>query len=274
MEVQEGSLTLSNIISSVSFGLTSLLAVIIVLALGYLANRASNMAIENYMRREHIDNHIIKTSKKISAYAIYGLTIVAVLGVIGVPATALGTVVGLLGLGLSFAMRNVIENFISGIFLLVNQEFKIGDQIEVDGHAGVIEDIQIRASEIRTFDGRQVIVPNSKLFSNIVTNYTAYSKRRFEVIVGIGYEDDIRKAREIALEVLNESDYVEEDPDPQVLVDSLDDSSVNLKLRGWTRPQRSDVLKSSSEVANEVKDRFEEEGINIPFPIRTVQMED
>lgn len=246
----------------------------VVIIVGWAANKASNILIERDIKRRHGDRHVIKTSKRISAYAIYSLTAVALLGVFGVPLSALGTMVGLIGLGLSFALKDMIANFISGLLIMINRPFKIGDQIEVSGEAGTVQDIKIRASEIKTYDGRKVIVPNSTLYSTTVINNTAYDERRFEVIVGVSYDDNVERAKELAMETLEEAEMTEDVPEPQVLVDELGGSSVNLKLRGWTKPSKANMVKSASEVTQLVKAKYDEEGIDIPYPIRTVYMEE
>lgn len=239
---------------------------------GWIANKISNILIRRGVRRRGGDQHASETAKKVSAYLIYSLTIVAILGAFGVPPSALGTVVGLIGLGLSFALKDIIANFISGLLIMIGRPFKIGDQIAVAGEEGTVQDIQVRATEIMTFDGRKIIVPNSKLYSDIVINNTAYDLRRFEVIVGIGYDEDVEKSKSAAMEVLDEAETVESEPEPQVLVNELGGSSVNLKLRGWTSSERAGLVKASSEVTQNVKSRFDEEGIDIPYPIRTVYM--
>lgn len=248
-------------------------AAVVVLA-GFLVNKASNLVIERYVTRRGGDTHAAKSAKKVSAYIIYPLTFVAVLGVFGVPLSALGTAVGLIGLGISFALKDMIANFISGILILINRPFKIGDQIRVSGEEGTLQDIRLRASDIRTYDGRKVIVPNSVLYNNVVINDTAYDQRRFNVLVGIGYDDDIEEAKDLALESLREAEGVEEEPEPQVLVEDLGDSSVNLKLRAWTKPSRANMVAVSSDVTQLVKQKYDEAGIDIPYPIRTVFMED
>lgn len=259
--------------ANLSIGLTTLIEVTVIMALGFLANRGSNILIERAIKRRGGDEHSAKTAKRLSAYLIYSFALILVLGALGVPPSALGTIVGLIGLGLSFALRDIIANFISGVLIMINRPFKIGDQIKVGGEEGTIRDIQIRASEIKTYDGRKLIVPNSDLYNKTVINNTAYDQRRFEVIVGIGYDEDIKAAKEAAQDVLEEAEGVEAEPEPQVLVDALDDSSVNLKLRGWTRPSRANMVKAGSDVSQKVKERYDEEGIDIPFPIRTVYMD-
>lgn len=247
------------------------LAVLVALA-GYIANKVSNIFIQRAVESRGGDKHAAVTGKKISAYVIYSLTFVALLGVFGVPLTSLGAVVGLIGLGLSFALKDMIANFISGVLILANGEFKIGDQIKVAGEEGTITDIRVRATDVKTYDGRKVIVPNSKLYSDVVVNNTAYDERRFEVIVGIGYDEDIEKAKKLAIESLEEAEGVELEPEPQVLVSELGGSSVDLKLRGWTKPTKANMVKSSSQVTQKVKEKYDEVGIDIPYPIRTVYM--
>lgn len=245
-----------------------------VLVLAYIANKISNRGIDRAVESRSGSKHASATGKKLSSYVIYSLGLVGLLGVFGVPLTALGTAVGLIGLGISFALKDIIANFISGIFIMINRPFKIGDQIKVEGEEGTVKDIQIRATEVKTYDGRKVIVPNSKLYSGTVINNTAYDERRFEVVVGIGYEEDIDNAKKLAEEALRESEGVETDPEPQVLVNELGGSSVDLKLRGWTKPSKANMVSSASEVTQLVKQKYDAEGIEIPYPIRTVYMED
>lgn len=244
-----------------------------IIAAGYIGNKLVKRVIKRSVGTE-VDEHVYKTASKISSFSIYGLTFIALLGVYNVPLGSLATLVGLLGLGLSFAMQDMIANFISGIMILISRPFKIGDQIEAGGEEGTVQDIRIRATDIRTYDGRKVIIPNSKLYNDTIVNNTAYGSRRFEVVVGVGYDDDIKTAKEIAENALEDAEHVEADPEPQVLVNELGGSSVNLKLRGWTDTHKSNIVKASSELTHLIKDRYDEEGIDIPYPIRTIYMEE
>ncbi|MFB6242159.1 MAG: mechanosensitive ion channel family protein [Candidatus Nanosalina sp.] len=263
---------LTSFMPAVNFETLILAAAI--LAGGYVVNKISNVLISKSIEHREGDKHAKKSTKRLSAYIIYPLTFVAVLGVFGVPLSALGAAVGLIGLGLSFALQDIIANFISGILIMIGRPFQIGDQIEVSGEEGTIQDIRTRATEMKTYDGRKVIIPNSQLYSNTVVNNTGYGNRRFNVIVGISYDDDIKKAKELAEEVLEEAESVEDEPEPQVLVDELGGSSVNLKLRGWTDNRRANIVSGGSEVTQLVKEKYDDAGIDIPYPIRTVYMED
>lgn len=268
--------SMNNVLASAGLEIqaSTILTAVAVIVAAYIANKASNRMVNKAVKRRGGSVHASKTAKRLTAYVTYSLGLVALLGVFGVPMTALGTVVGLIGLGISFALKDIIANFISGIFILINRPFQIGDQIKVAGEEGTVQDIEIRATSIKTYDGRKVIVPNSQLYSGTVINNTAFDERRFEVIVGISYDDDIEKAKELAMDTLREAEGVEAEPEPQVLVNELGGSSINLKLRGWTKPSKANMVKSASEVTQLVKQKYDAEGIDIPYPIRTVYMEE
>ncbi len=229
--------------------------------------------VDRAVKRRDGDPHAAITAKKLTSYIIYPLTLIAVFGVFGFPITALAGALGLIGLGVSFALKDVIANFFSGILILTTRPFKVGDQISVGDEAGTVRDIKIRATDVKTYDGRKVIVPNSKLYNDVVVNNTAYDERRFDVVVGIGYDEDIESAKKQAMQALNDAEKVSDEHEPQVLVSELGESSVDLKLRGWTRPSRASLLAASSEVTQNVKEYYDNEGIDIPYPIRTVFME-
>jgi small-conductance mechanosensitive channel len=242
----------------------------VIVLLGFVADRLSNRAIQRAVERRGGDVHAARTAEKFSAYLIYSVAFLLVLGALGVPLESIGAALGLIGLGLSFALRNLIENVISGMLILINKPFKIGDQVQVDGFEGTVEDIRMRASDVKTYDGRRLIVPNSVLYNNIVVNNTAYGRSRFEVVVGISFDSDVKRARQLAEEALQQSDAVEEDPEPTAMVKQLGESSVELRLWGWASSVNEEQLRAAGEVVEEVKQRFEEEGVEIPYPIRTV----
>jgi len=263
---------LSGLVSAVS--VEQLILAGVVLTVTVIANFISDRMIDRAVRRRGGEKHAAKTAKKFSSYIIFSLGLLFVLGSLGLPLSSVGAAIGLIGLGISFALKDIMANFISGMFILISKPFKIGDQIEVEGYEGTIEDIRMRASDVRTYDGRRLIVPNSTLYNSIVVNNTAYGSRRFEVIVGVSYDSDIRKAREMAEKALQEASSVRGSPEPKVTVRELNDSSVDLRLWGWADSERADQVSAASEVTQLVKQKFDEDGIDIPFPIRTVMMEE
>ncbi|BBL78176.1 hypothetical protein RxyAA322_00300 [Rubrobacter xylanophilus] len=210
---------------------------------------------------------------RLAFFSVLTLGIVAFLGVAtGASVGRLFTGFGLLSVGLGFALKSPLENMFSGILTILFSPFRIGDEIEVNGYAGRVETISIHDTILRTFDGKRIAIPNAEVYLNAITNQTAYPDRRYDVLVGIHYDDDLRKALEIARHVLAETEGVRSLPQPLVLVGELGESSVNLILRFWSDPTMQNQFRIVSEVTANVKLAFDEAGITIPFPIRTLHI--
>jgi small-conductance mechanosensitive channel len=161
-----------------------------------------------------------------------------------------------------------VSNLISGIFLLSEKPIKIGDQINVDGIAGFVEDINILSTIVRTYDGLYVRLPNEKVFSSNITNYVAHVARRFEYVVGIRYSDDAERAIEIIKGLIEKHPFALKNPEPQVFVDNFGDSSVNIVVRIWAPSAVWYDVKM--EILWKIKKELEANGIQIPFPQRTL----
>ncbi len=189
-----------------------------------------------------------------------------------------GDLIQLLGISsvaIGFAFRDILQNFLSGILLLLTEPFKIGDQIVFGDFEGTVEDIQTRATTIKTYDGRRIVIPNGNLFTNPVTVNTAFDIRRLQYDVGIGYGDDIDRAKKLILEVIKGIEGVLTDPAPDVLVVDLADFSVNLRVRWWINPpRRRDALDLQDLVLMAVKKTLNENGIDLPFPTRQLLLHD
>ncbi len=188
-----------------------------------------------------------------------------------------GQLIQLLGIGsvaIGFAFHDILQNFLAGILLLLTEPFKIGDQIIVNQFEGTVEDVETRATTIKTYDGRRVVIPNAHLFTESVIVNTAFPVRRTEYRFGIGYGDDIAEAMRLVLEAMGEVDGVLERPAPDVLVAELGDFSVNLRARWWTDSVRSNVLHIQSNVIATIKERLLAHGIDLPFPTRQVLFHD
>ncbi|MBA3351337.1 MAG: mechanosensitive ion channel family protein [Blastocatellia bacterium] len=182
---------------------------------------------------------------------------------------------GISSVAIGFAFRDVLQNFLAGILLLLNEPFRVGDQIKMGDLEGTVEEIETRATMIRTYDNRRIVVPNAELFTNSVTVNTAYDKRRLEYDVGIGYGDDIERARPIILEAAASAKDVVSDPAPEVLVYEYGESTVNLRVRWWiVPPRRSDALDSRDQVLSAIKSALSSNGIDLPFPTRQILFHD
>ena len=184
-------------------------------------------------------------------------------------------VLGISSVAIGFAFRDILQNFLAGILLLVTQPFRIGDQIVAGTHEGTVEDIQTRATFIRTYDGRRVVIPNADLFTDTVVVNTAFEHRRLEYDVGIGYGDDVDRARGVILDAVRNTDGVLAQPAADVLLMDFAPSSVNLRVRWWIAPpKRADALDARDRVLTAVKRQLTAHGIDLPFPTQQILFHD
>ena len=185
------------------------------------------------------------------------------------PTVTPGSLIAGLGIGsvaLGFAFKDVLQNLFAGFLILLYRPFHIGDQIKIKEFEGAVEDISVRATKMKTYDGERVVIPNSELYMNAVLVRTAYPYRRTKVVVGIGYGDSIEEARETIMNVLRNTEGVLNEPAFDVNVVELADNSVNLKVLFWTDSVQSSVRKTSDRVVTGIKKALDEKGIDMPFP--------
>lgn len=195
-----------------------------------------------------------------------------------IPSFEPGDLVQLLGVSsvaIGFAFRDILQNFLAGILILLTEPFEIEDQIVFKGFEGTVENIQTRATTIRTYDGRRIVIPNAELFTNSVTVNTAFEQRRHEYDIGIGYGDDINKAKGLILEAVGSLDGVLAEPPPEALVVELADSTVNIRVRWWVSPpRRADEMASRDRVLAVLNDKLVSNGIDLPFPTQQILFHD
>ena len=220
-----------------------------------------------------LDTHAKRPLKKLLNALVLFVAISVAFGAAGFGnfLLALTTVAAAATLAIGFALQDVIKNFVSGIFIFVDRPFRIGDWIEWDDHAGVVEDISLRVTRVRTFDNELLTVPNGELMSGVIKNPVAKDQLRLKFVFGIGYDDDIDRATEIIVEEAERHEDILDAPAPTVRLIELGDSSVGLQSRIWiANPSRADFVKTRGEYVQTVKERFDEEGIDIPYPNRTI----
>jgi small conductance mechanosensitive channel len=181
---------------------------------------------------------------------------------------------GITSVAIGFAFKDILQNWLAGLLLLIRRPFLVGDEIVVNDFEGKVEWIETRATMIRTYDGRRVIIPNADVFTNAVTVNTAFPVRRSEYVVGIGYGDRIEEARTAVLAALADLEVVEHDPAPEVLVWELAGSSVNLKVRWWSESRRTNVVHVQATVVEAIKKALDRAGIDMPYPTQVVLLHD
>ncbi|MGF1569977.1 MAG: mechanosensitive ion channel family protein [Nodosilinea sp.] len=182
---------------------------------------------------------------------------------------------GISGVAIGFAFRDILQNFLAGILILLTEPFQIDDQIIFKEFEGTVENIETRATTIRTYDGRRIVIPNSELFTNSVLVNTAFENRRLEYDIGIGYGDDIETVKGLILEAVHDTDEVLPHPAPDVIVVDLAASTVNLRARWWVQPpRRADVLDRQDQVLMNIKNKLMANGVDMPFPTQQILFHD
>lgn len=197
--------------------------------------------------------------------------IVASLNQLGVDTTSLVAILGAAGLAIGLSLQDSLKNFAAGVMLLIFKPFKAGDYVEAGGESGTVLKIAIFTTTMLTPDNKEVIVPNGGIYSGNIINYSARPTRRVDMVFGIGYGDDLLKAKSLLEQMLTEDERILTDPAPQVAVGELGDSSVNFVVRPWAKT--SDFWGVKLDFTEKVKLRFDEEGISIPFPQMDVHVQ-
>ena len=250
---------------------------LIVYAIFHLAGRALRNIITRVATRHEQQHNVGLVLGRLVQGATMLLGVLVAL-VIAIPSFKPVQLVQLLGIGsvaIGFAFRDILQNFLAGILILLTEPFEINDQIIVGEHEGTVEAIETRATMIRTYDGRRVVIPNSSIFTEAVMVNTAFPKRRLQYDVGIGYGDTIEHAREIMLNTMRGTETVLDDPAPEALVVDLAGSWVTVRLRWWVDPPRKlDTMRSIDRVLTAVKRDLTAAGIDLPFPTQQVLLHD
>lgn len=203
------------------------------------------------------------------------IVLFVILGIWGVDLTGLLAGAGFMGIVIGLAAQETLGNVLSGLLMMFSRPFEIGDWIEVTDYSGIVEDISIMQTRVRTFDGEIISIPNSLISSSEVNDKSRNGKLRVKETIGIDYESDPKEAKKIAEEVMKEHELTMEEPAPRAMIDELGGSSVNIVLLFWIEdPLPGKRRKALNDIITEVKERFEEVGIGIPFPHRELIQHD
>ena len=239
--------------------------------------RAVQSLVERLLANRHqsVSLKLLLSRLSYVAALILGVLVTVTIIVPGFTPASLLSALGVGGVAIGFAFKDIFQNFLAGVLLLLTEPFKINDQIKYKDFEGTVETIQTRATTIKTYDGRRVVIPNAELFINAVTVNTAYDKRRLEYDIGIGYGDNIGKARQLMLEAMQGVAGVLADPAPEALVVELAGSSVNIRVRWWVdQPRRADVMAAQDRVLEAIKNALTANGVDLPFPTQQILWHD
>ena len=243
---------------------------IIIFVIGLWVIGILTRSFKRILRKRGVDESLSPFLRSLFKNTLLVLLILSVLGVLGIPMTSFVAIVGAAGLAVGLALQGTLQNFAGGVIILILRPFKVGDYVEGGGLSGVVNEIQIFNTILLTPDNVRVIIPNGKLSNENIKNYSAEDTRRVDMVFGIGYEDDIKKAKDILKAILSSNDKVLDDPAPMVVVSELGDSSVNFAVRPWVK--NADYWSTYFEIHEAVKKEFDAQGISIPFPQRDVHL--
>ena len=243
----------------------------VVLIVGLIAAGWAKKTVQRMLRRTgRVDDTLTSFLGSLVKYAVIAFTIIAVLQQFGVEATSLVAIFGAAGLAIGLALQCTLSNVAAGAMLLLFRPFKIGDYIDAGGHAGSVKAISLFTTELATPDNVQIIIPNSAIWGTAIKNFSFNDTRRFDLLLGIDYGDDIDAAMVTINRVIGEEPRVKADLEPLVAVSELADSSVNLVVRVWV--DAGDYWGARFDLTKKLKEQLEADGISFPFPQRTVHM--
>ena len=250
--------------------LGSLLSALLILFVGLYVIRFLNKMLRKFFQKKDYDLALETFLQSFISIALKIVLFVLIITQLGVQSSSLIAIIGAAGLAIGLALQGSLSNFAGGVLILLFKPFKVGDFISAQGVDGSVKEITIFYTKLTTFGNQVAIIPNGKLSNDNVINYNALSARRDNVKVGIGYGSNIKKAKEILLQICDDYEHVSKEPIPEVYVEGLGDSSVDLTLRFWA--DTSVFWPAHFHVIEEVKNRFDAAGIEIPFPQRDVHV--
>lgn len=259
-----------QIVTAVSTYGLRVLAAILIFIIGRIIAGVVAGGVRKAMTKGNVDETLIGFVAGLVRAAIMAFTIIAILSKLGVETTSFAAVIAAAGLAIGLSLQGSLSNFASGVLLLLFRPFGKGDYVEAGGTSGSVQNIGIFTTVMHTPDNKKVIVPNSQITGGTITNYSANDTRRVDLVAGIGYGDDIMKARQVLERILDSHELVLKDPAPVIEVGSLGDSSVNLLVRPWVKT--ADYWRVYWDVTQAIKLEFDKEGISIPFPQRDVHL--
>ena len=260
---------------SLDWGSRDLLSVLLGIVLGILIlfiGRWLSRVITRYasrsMERAHVDGMVIRFAKTLISVGLMVAVVIAALNAAGIHTTSLTALLASAGVAIGLALKDSLANLAAGVMILIFKPYRTNDYIEAAGISGSVEEVSIFNTILHSADNVQVIVPNSAVINSSIKNYSANDLRRVDLVVGIGYEDNISTARDILMEIMTAHPLVLDEPAPTVSVLELADSSVNLAVRPWARTE--DNWQVHSEMLEQLKLRFDEAGISMPYPTQDV----
>ncbi|UCG52475.1 MAG: mechanosensitive ion channel [Candidatus Latescibacterota bacterium] len=247
-----------------------IIGAILILIVGRFAAGLFRRVVTKLLKKRDVDPAVISFTGSLCYFLILTIALIASLAKFGVETTSFVAVLGAVGFAVGFALQGSLANFAAGVLILVLRPYRVGDFIEAAGVSGSVKEIQLFTTVLATPDNIRILVPNGKVYGEVIKNITANPTRRVDLVIGIGYDSSIKKAYDLINTIIQADDRVLKDPAPTIAVAELADSSVNFVVRPWVK--KEDYWSVKFDVTERIKEKFDEHGIEIPFPQRTVHM--
>ena len=252
---------LSDLLSS--FGI-SLFIALSILIIGRQVVKILIKVISTALERSNTEDTVRIFVTNLLNTLLMIVVFIAAINQLGIQTTSIIAVLGAAGLAIGLALQGSLSNFAAGILIVIYRPYKVGDYIQADNHLGTVDDIQIFSTVLKTPDNKLVIVPNGSIMNGSIVNFSNQDKRRVDIIASCSYEDDIDKVKSVLADILSKDDRILNEPKPRIAVSELADSSVNFIVRPWVK--NSDYIDVYYSLLEEIKKRFDQEGIAIPYP--------
>lgn len=254
----------------IAHGTQILMALVIFIVGKWIAKLISN-SIVKAMTKKEVDKTICSFVGSLVFGGLFAFVIIAALGQLGIQTASFVAIIGAAGLAVGFALQGSLSNFASGVLLILFRPIRAGDFVEAAGEAGVVSEVGIFSTIMKTGDNKVIIIPNSNIMGGNITNYSMEATRRIDLVVGIAYDADIRKAKQVLEEILGKEERILAEPGATIAVAELADSSVNFVVRPWVNS--GDYWPTKFALLETIKLRFDEENIGIPFPQMDVHIQ-
>lgn len=252
-----------------SWGLKLLAALLIFLVGRWLARRLVG-GLDRVMTRAGFDTTLGEFLRNMAYAVMLVLVIITALTALGVPTTSMFAILGAAGLAVGLALKDSLSNIASGVMLILLRPFRAGDHVIAAGQEGVVLEIRVFQTRLRAFDQRVIILPNSQITTAPITNFSSLPQRRIDVPVGVGYDDDLQRAREVLLQIARQEPLLAAEPEPVVRVVNLGESGVDIVLQVFAR--NDDYVEARSRLVEAVRNKLIEHGLNIPYPQRDLHV--
>jgi len=245
-----------------------LVLAIVILVVGIIIINSFSRFLRKVMKKRDIDPTLVPFLVGLISTILKVMLIISVVDIVGVKTTSFVAVLGAAGLAVGLALQGSLSNFAGGVLIMIFKPYQVGNYIQAQGEAGTVTAVQIFNTVLNSPDNRKIIIPNGAISSGTITNFSAEETRRMDLIFGIGYDDDLEKAKNVLKDMVDADERILPDPAPFIGVTELGDSSVNLVVRIWCK--KEDYWDIHFDWQNNVKLRFDKENISIPYPHRTV----